>query len=252
MKNLSSEIIKEIEKRNVRPAPRSHYALRKSLCWSAAFFLVLVCAAVIALTIYLLQSLDWSTYQALGYTSAHAYLMRVFPYALIFLLAVFLIGAYFLYRQTPKGHKASLGILLAGLIVLAFILAGALHLIGASREAHFRLAHMRWYHHMVHTKEREWSQPEKGLLWGKVLSIDGESFVLRDFYNRDWKIDGPASTQISNDESLAGKNVKIIGEKTGNNEFRASSIQPWDGIMDCEGRRSMMMGRRMHVSVAPW
>lgn len=242
MKNLSNNIIKSIEKGAIKPIPRWQYAAKKVLFWFLAITGVLLGALVLALVIYTIQTIDWHLYSMLGYGSVIGFIMSVFPYAFIVLLIIFLIIAYYFYRQTPKGHKVNFSILVGILIILGLSGAFLIHISGINQEAYFQLARMPLYHQMMFTKEREWSQPEKGLLWGEVLDMNKNKFSLRDASGKNWNILYDNNTAFDfNISDVQGRDVKIIGQKKGDDNFQAMEIQIWDGVMNCRGHRNMMM-----------
>jgi hypothetical protein len=133
--------------------------------------------------------------------------------------------------------------LITVLIVVGLGVAFMLHILGVSREAYFRLARMPFYHQMMFTKEREWSQPGKGLLWGEVLGISNGKFSLRDNGGKSWNVLYDNNTFFDRNISEAvGQDVKIIGKQGQGDEFQAKQVQLWDGVMNCNGHRNMMRG----------
>lgn len=243
MKDLSNKIIQSIEDQAVRPVPRWQYAAKKILFWIMSVLLVFFSALALALAVYLIQSIDWRVYAMFGYGNMLVFILNAFPYAFIFLLAVFLISAYYFYRKTPKGHKINVSTLVLLLVFLGLGAASMLHILGINREAYFQLARMPFYHQMMFTKEREWSHPDRGLLWGEVVSVSRNDFSLRDMSGKNWKVAYDNSTffedRIYSDQ---GQNVKIIGQRNGIDNFQAKKVQKWDGVMNCNGHRNMMRG----------
>lgn len=243
MKDLSDKIIQSIESQAVKPVSPRQYAAKKILFWSGAVLLSLFGALALALAMYLVQSIDWNMYSMLGYRSIFIFIISAFPYAFILLLIAFLVLAYFSYRQTPKGHKVKVLVLAGILIIFGLSMAFMLHILGVNREAYLQIGRMPFYHRMMFTKETQWSQPDKGLLWGEVLNVDGDSFSLRDMAGKNWKILYDNSTLFDgNIYATQGQDVKIVGQRNGMDNFQAKQVQRWDGIMNCNGHRNMMQG----------
>jgi len=243
MKDLSDKIIRSIENRAVRPVPHWQYTTKKILFWGVVFLLVLFGALALALAIYLFQSIDWNMYSVLGYGNMYVFMLTAFPYGFILLLSAFLILACYFYRRTPKGHKINLPTLATVLIVFGLVVAFAFHIVGINREAYFQLARMPFYHQMMFTKETEWSQPDRGLLWGEVSNVGGSNFSLRDISGKDWNVTYDNNTSFdSNIYAAQGQDVKIVGQKNGVNTFQAKQVQKWDGVINCNGQRNMMRG----------
>lgn len=236
MKNLSNDIIKKIEKRKIKPVPRWQYVAKKFLFWSGAAFLVILGALALALGIYTIRNIDWNEYSLLGYGSATGFAISAFPYAFVLILAAFLVSAYFLYRKTPKGHRAGMLTLAAILIASGLGLAFLLQIPEIGRKAYFQMARAPYYQQLAFTKEKEWSQPERGLLWGEVLKVDKNDFALRDADGKNWSVLFDGDTFFEADASkIKGRNVKMIGKVLGESEFRAEVVKLWDGVMDCDG-----------------
>jgi len=243
MKDLSDKIIKSIENQAVRPIPHWQYTTKKILFWGVVFLLVLFGALALALAIYLVQSIDWNMYSALGYGNIYLFMLNAFPYGFILLVGAFLMLAYYFYRRTPKGHKINLPILATILIVLGLVVALAFHIVGINREAYFQLSRMPFYHQMMFTKETEWSQPDKGLLWGEVSNVGNNNFLLRDIRGKSWNVTYDNNTSFdSNIYDAQGQDVKIVGQEKGLANFQAKQVQKWDGVMNCNGQRNMMQG----------
>lgn len=243
MKDLSNKIIKAIEDQAVKPVPHWQYSAKKILLWSVAVLLALLGALVLALAIYLVQSIDWNIYPMFGYGNMYFFILTAFPYLFIFLVVAFLILACYFYRQTPKGHKIKLSILVTFLLAFGLGLAFILHALGINREAYFQLARMPFYHQMMFTKEEEWSQPDKGLLWGEVSDVGSNNFLLRDMSGKNWNVTYDKSTSFdSNIYDAQGQDVKMVGQKNGSDNFQAKQVQKWDGVMNCNGQRNMMRG----------
>ncbi len=244
MKNLADQIVGSIKEKRVAPIPRWRYVAKKTLFWSLTLILTAFGALSLALAVYLIQTIDWSVYPLLGYSSLHSFAMSAFPYAFVLLLVIFLVLSYYFYRQTPKGHRINLSVLLT-LFLFALVSGSVLfHILGVSREAHFWLARVPYYHQMMFTPEREWSQPEKGLLWGEVISADANGFSLRDMNGKGWMVF--YGTAMPKDVSgFIGKDVRIVGKMKNIDEFQADQIKGWNGAMNCNGSRNDMMGGGM-------
>ena len=152
--------------------------------------------------------------------------------------------AYYFYRQTPKGHKINISVLATILIIFGLSVAFLFHILGVNREAYFQLARMPFYHQMMFTKEGEWSQPDKGLLWGEVSNVSKNNFSLRDANGKDWNVSYDNNTSFDkNIYDVQGQDVKIIGQEKSTNDFQAKQVRQWDGVMNCNGHRNMMMNR---------
>lgn len=246
MKKLSDKIVDAIIEQKIAPRPRWEYVVSKWLYWAFAILAVFLGALALGLAVYLLRSIDWNIYTLLGYTSLHSFVMSAFPYVflIIFILALGL--AYLAYRRTPRGYRLSFPVLVVILVMAAGSLGFLLHILGANEAIYLSLARMPAYQNLVFTKENEWLNPQKGLLWGEVLNSGPSSFQLEDMTRKTWTVTYDEATQwqsgLSN-RDIVGDNLKMTGQLKKNDQFQAAIIAPWDGAaMNCGGGCNSMMG----------
>ncbi|MBN2395352.1 MAG: hypothetical protein JXC36_02685, partial [Candidatus Atribacteria bacterium] len=83
------------------------------------------------------------------------------------------------------------------------------------------------YHRMVYTSENQWMHPEKGLLGGKVIKIEleNDSIQLKDYFEREWKIDISQATVRSTMPLAENMEIRIIGKKISTDIFKANEIR---------------------------
>ncbi len=87
-----------------------------------------------------------------------------------------------------------------------------------------------FYRGMGNRKKEMWSSPEKGLLGGEIITIiEEDKILINDFQDKTWTID--ISQTILRGRITLQKNqlIKIIGEITGETEFKAGEIRRWLG-----------------------
>jgi hypothetical protein len=85
------------------------------------------------------------------------------------------------------------------------------------------------YSQFIRPVKRElWSQPESGLLAGKVVSIKSKNeIVIEDLNGKLWVIKTDSLSVKSRIVARMGKIIKIIGDKTGDNTFTANEFRAW-------------------------
>jgi len=87
-----------------------------------------------------------------------------------------------------------------------------------------------YYKEVSYDKERMWSQPEFGLLGGKIIKLEEENMNLEDFVGTVWLVKLNEDVRLGRRVSLMPDViVKIIGQKTEENVFEAEEIKPWEG-----------------------
>lgn len=81
------------------------------------------------------------------------------------------------------------------------------------------------------TTSAQWSQPEKGLLGGSVVSVsdsEEESIQLKDTQSKVWKIDYSQESIQKGTKLRVNDEIKVIGHKEDEHTFRAQEIQNWE------------------------
>jgi hypothetical protein len=251
MKKLSDKIVDAIIEQKVKPRPRWTYVASKWLYWFFAVLAVFFGALAFGLAIFLLRSIDWNVYTLLGYTSLHSFVMSAFPYAFLVVFILALALAYSAYRRTPRGYRLNFPDLTVILVIAAGSLGFLLHILGSNETIYLDLARMPGYQKLVFTKEAEWLNPQKGLLWGEALSAGPDSFQLKDMNQKTWTVNFDRSTAWQSgldNKNITGDNLKITGQLENGGRFRAATVAPWDGIMNCGGGRNSMMDSQENYS----
>jgi len=237
MKDLSQETIEKIKKEHIQPKAKWKFLAKNLLIWSTLLFCMLFGALSFSLVYYLLIGLDWDVIGIGNHLPARAFLGLI-PNFWLLMLAISLLVVFFLYRHTKKGYK--FGVLpVTLLILLLFLFLGfAAHLLRADRDPDDIFSkNFPGYMHLANNKEKQWSQPEAGLLGGEIIKVEEDNFELEDFQGEDWHVYYDKETLVKPSVELEETNlVKVIGEKKDDSEFHAREIRPWEG-------KGMMRGK---------
>ncbi len=146
------------------------------------------------------------------------------------LLAVAFTIANGQYRKTSLGYRTETS-KLKGIIFLGTIIIGTV-----SYQSKLSLVldrvfgeHVPFYFEWQKQKLHVWSQPEKGLLSGRIISVEKASIVITDLTGRVWQVQIKDAmirhrVQLRKDEV-----VKLIGRSEGGNHFVAQEVRPWQG-----------------------
>jgi hypothetical protein len=237
MKDLSRETVKKINEGHIRPKAKWKFSVENSLVWVALALLVMLGAAAFSLAYYFLSQLDWDV---LGYMSQAQLKMSLglMPYFWFLLLACFLILAFILFRHTKEGYRFG-GLAVVSLMALLLLAGGlAAHYFRADEDINDLFTRkVPGYQLVANNKERQWSQPEAGLLGGEITQIQDNGFRLRDFQGEGWQINYDQNTLVKPSVQLQPEEkIKVIGEKTEDKKFHAREIRPWEG-------KGMMRGK---------
>ena len=238
MKDLSQETIKKIKEKNIHPTTKWKFLVENFFIWISLAFLIIFGAVSLALAYYFLIQLDWDVLRFMHRTSLFFWLV---PHIWLLLLVLFFILAFILFRRTKKGYRLE-GIIVSSLIFLLFLLVGsAAHYFQADENINNIFSkRVPGYQLLTNNKERQWSQPEAGLLGGEITKVKEKNLNLKDFQGKDWQINYDQNTSIRPSVNLQpNEKIKVIGEKKNDKEFQADEIRPWEGKGMMRGKMKM-------------
>ncbi|NTV02023.1 MAG: hypothetical protein HGB04_04460 [Chlorobiaceae bacterium] len=229
-------ILDEIEKRKVVPIPRWHFLLRRGVFWTLAVISVITGSLSMATAMYVFLDHDFLVDQAritrfLAQQPLVEDIIDSIPYLWLTALLLFTLVAYYGVRHTRKGYRYPTLRVIGGSLLLSLALSGFMNLFDVGQIIHrYLIENVRGYDHLVYANEQRWTQARKGWLGGKVIRLDGSRNVLvvMDYKKRIWSVDIADTDVNPGTRILPGKYIKITGLKTGQLEFRASSIQAWE------------------------
>lgn len=233
--NLSDKILKEINCNKICPTPKWCFVCKNYGFWFVVALSGVIVSLTLSLIIFFFMDQDWGTYQLRG-TNILNYILFFTPYFWIIVFLLFILLIIYSFNKTKEGYKignvksVQVGALVIIVIALVCVFAGASSIIDES--FHKRVP---MYSVIIFDKHSTWGDPQRGLLGGEITSIkDVESFVIRDFKNKNWNVQEEKNIKIipSNFIIKTGEKIKMIGrlclpcpEK---NTFIVSEIKPWE------------------------
>jgi hypothetical protein len=241
MNDKASQILKNIEEKKIKPKSKWIFLAKDYLVWVFFGLATLTGAAAISVIIFVVNDNDWDIYKYLQ-KSFWAYFLMLMPYFWIIILLFLSFLAYFNYVHTRKGYLLNPYFVIFGSILFSVILGWALFAIGASEKIDKIFSQkIPYYRNTDSHKSDFWSNPERGLIAGKITKIkSGDNFYLEDLQNKEWEIVG--KNVIWKKESIMeiGAKVKIIGKQDQeNNIFQAQEVRPWGcGCHFCEDNKN--------------
>ncbi|HMN19235.1 MAG TPA: hypothetical protein PKA31_01400 [Candidatus Moranbacteria bacterium] len=230
MNRSLNKALSRIKKEHLSPIARGEIVFRRSLRWVLAALALFLGALSLAAALQLSWEMDWDG-RALAMAGAGGFL-KMIPYFWILVLATLfalLLGGV---RRTENGYRLGRGALWGA----ALLSLGAVGLVWAALDGG-RAAHQAMlrsfpaYGDIAYTKEKQWSQPEKGLLAGTIKQVRSRrAIVVDDLGGKRWEVGISENTLLRPMVKLEqGEKVKMIGAVSGENSFGASEIRPWEG-----------------------
>lgn len=232
MSALSTKTLERIAEGRVAPIARWKLLLLGGAKWAAAGFVSVLAAFGIMLTVHVLFEIDWHVYQELGFTPIEV-LQSLSPLLWTALLAVLLAAGVVLLRQTKYGYRYSLTAMFSLLFFSGLAMGATFERWPGEERIESALmykipGYRNFEARVLPSVEKQWSQPEDGLLGGTITSVDeGKSFELRDFEDKAWKIDTEDALMSESVELKENQEIKIIGETEDDETFRATEVRSW-------------------------
>jgi hypothetical protein len=241
MKNISKEVLNKIRDEKILPEPKWKFLINKYLIWSLFAINILIGSIGLSISIYLFTNNDLSSidsfWQKIFYT---------FPFFWIAITSLFIFITYYNFKHTEKGYKFSFAKCISLNFLIIFIIGILLNVFGFAGQINQSLdQNIPYYSQFADMRTMMWSRPDEGYLSGEITNIDKNNNVicLKDFDGKKWNVSYDSKTIIRSRISLViGEEIKVLGNISGNSNFTATEIRPWNGMMD--GNNSMMQENR--------
>lgn len=229
MSDKASEILKNIEKRKIKPKSKWIFLAKDYLVWGLFGITTLIGAGAMGVIIFIINDNDWDIYTQLE-KSCWTYYLILMPYFWIIVLCLLLFLAYFNYTRTRKGYLLNPYVVILSSILISILLGWVLFASGISEKIDkFFAQKIPYYKTTDMHKIIFWSNPDRGLMAGEITSIkDTNNFSLKDLNGKDWIITGKNITWEKGANLRMGEKVKIIGKMNAkNNIYKAQEVRPW-------------------------
>jgi hypothetical protein len=227
-KNISQEVFDKIETKHLKPKPRWEFLAKNYVFWGLFVLSIFIGSLAVSAIIFMAANNDWDLHDRLDGNWVN-FIFDTLPYFWLLLLAVFTFVAYYYLRHTRSGYRYSL-FLIIGLTISASVFFGLLSFVAGFGEFLDQdlNENMPFYRSFTLNRAKMWIQPERGILAGTIKDFLGQDdFNLEDFTSQVWLVKSGVAIKNQKVKFIIGENVKIVGEKIGELEFRAFDIRPW-------------------------
>jgi hypothetical protein len=232
MVELKSKVLEKIKEDKIEPKPRWQILMKNYIIWMVFCFAVIVGAISFCVILDVFSDNDWDIYKYATESPLQRAILSL-PFLWFGFLIIFLVLAFYYYKQTKSGYKFS-ALRILGLSIIASIFLGTIFhfFFGMGENVEMIVAdHIPFYEKVsTHCNNKEvWLQPEKGLLAGRIVGIiEPSGFDLEDFNGLTWKVKESKNIFIRTKSPLFEKEeIKIIGEEEQEGLFRALEIREW-------------------------
>ncbi len=227
MSKVSKEIMNKVAKGKVAKIPKWRFVMRQIFIWGSLVVAVLMGAFAMSMIMVQLFSVDWDVLPKMGPGPVRGFI-AVMPYFWVLVSALLFSFVYFDFKKTRKGYRYDGRMVISVSVLVALILGIGLYVMHTPERAEEFFMKSSMYRGIHHDPGMLWIAPEKGLLGGKVIEVQGmEIIILEDFSNDTWRVDvlDARYGKGYKKEVINGDYLKIIGEMLKRGEFRADEIR---------------------------
>lgn len=222
-RDISQIAFEKIKESGIKPISRNIFNLKRVLFWSLVGFSVVVGGISFAIILSLLFHNDWYLYNRFGF----GFIFKSLPYFWLVFLLLFTILGEFYYRKTLLGYRHRMITIIGVYIILTVIFGSVLHLFGMGETIEESLSqNVPVYHVVIFDRDGFWSQPEEGLLSGKIIEVNENLIRIVDFDNTIWVINTENASIDEQTKIKVGEIIKIVGDQNNGTFFTADEIYP--------------------------
>lgn len=230
MKDVTKEVIKKIEKENVKPIPKWEFKAKELLTMLFFCLNIVVGALGTSIIIFLIKNnevvFDGSYVKNFG-----EWIILSIPFVWFLLTVLGLVLAFLFLKKTKDGYRYDFWVLVVVNLILSISIGSVIYSLGYTEKLNnYFNTNIPSYSRYFDPRVNVWSRPASGYLAGTIVEVK-EDVIIVDFNLKRWNIDiKDLNIIIAGRVSLViGEKIKVIGKQTGDNTFKALEIRPWMG-----------------------
>ncbi len=226
--DLSAKVLETIKEKKLKPRAKWHFVVREILIIVASAALLVVGSISFSAMIHRFQYNDYGLYAHRGSDLA-LFVLATIPYFWILATVAFLALLYYILKNTKKGYRYRLPVIVISSVVGSFILGGTLFIFGVGHQTdRIMNQHVPGYDKIVDHGRGFWLNPEDGLLAGEIIEMSPEeTWFVVDLHGEQWLVyvgeaeivlfDGIKQVEV-------GYNCMMIGDMLTQGEFTAEQV----------------------------
>jgi hypothetical protein len=235
MTKFSQKITEKIQEEKIKQTPHWVFLLKNVAFWVLFGVAMLLGAIAFAVILFSVLEADFELWGHPAFSRLQ-FALHILPLYWLIAFLIFCGLALVGMQHTKKGYRLPVWKLLVGNLLGSILLGGSMYAFGGGEKfEHFFAQRFPGYQNVDKRQEEIWSNPEGGLLAGKIVAVESDKLlILQDFSQKIWEVTLPENPlfpkAIDSDlvrEKLKDRNIKILGKKTGENSFLAEAILPW-------------------------
>lgn len=257
MKNdLTNNILKTIEKQQVQPTARWIFLLKNYIIWIVALLALIVGGVSFAVVLEIMQNSGLDLYTSMGDNNVVMFLMHTLPFVWLLLVGLFIVLAYFNVRNTKRGYKYALHIVIFGSVAISAAFGTVLFATGVGDTADTVLSEkIPTYKKVMNRNDAFWHRPDDGFLQAQILATSTHNaLMVIDHQQKNWEVDTEEAKVVGHIQLAPGVFVRVIGRRIDDDEFQAFKIGPvvhprTQRIRMRREVRFLPQGKHMHIKI---
>ena len=234
MSTLIEKTLEKIREEKIRPEARWKGTISNIVFWIISVSASILAGLMAALAVHIFVEIDWDAYQKAQFSWYDTLLSGV-PLLWLLFLIFFLGGALLFFQRTKRGYRHSWVPILGCFLFVSAV--GGYLIEDSPVDEPLEHFFMRSFPHseglsdeLFPGENRQWSDPERGLLGGEITQTHEQEIQLEDLNGKTWEIEYE-ETSVSKDVELSsGKSIKVIGEQEDEDTFTAEEIREWKNV----------------------
>jgi tryptophan-rich sensory protein len=228
MENFEDKVLKEIERRNLKPRPFLYFLGKRSVFWSLAVVSIILGSIAAATSLFLALDQYYNSGRELDeipFDNVAAFA----PFIWFGLFAILGISAQRSFAATRDGYRYRPSRVIALVFVLTSAFGALLYSLDAGGAAHkFLISRFRAYAEYTTIPYDLWSRPSEGYLGGEALRETATEIVVKDFHGVEWIVDISAAQSMLDKPAREEGDIAVRGHVSGEHRFKATVVAPFD------------------------
>lgn len=224
---ITNKVLEKIKQEDIKPEAKWKFLIKNYTVWGLFVLSMILGSLAVASIIFGIKMSDWDVHQQFASGSVKFLIMSL-SYFWLLTFVGFVVVAYFNFRNTKKGYRYNIYIVIGISLLTTLLLGGFAYTVGFGEKMEKIMTQKApFYKGIEHKRHKMWNQVDKGLLGGKIIEINDNIIDLEDIKKTRWHVT-VSTTQIMPIAVIKkGNMVRVIGRKTDQNCFEAKKIMPW-------------------------
>lgn len=213
---MAGKILDRIECEKIKTRSKWYFVFKNDLFWGIGLLSVAIGSISIAASIFAFSYAEIDLYSA-THDSLVAFLYDTLPIMWVLSLVIFIALGCYQIRNTRRGYRYSLVIIVGGSLVLSFGGGFTLHAMGFGELLEKAIGNHIPFHNSIDVDKRQiWVNAGRGVIAGEVVkvntvSISGNSFIIKDFSGRPWIVLSEELSPRDLSVITTEQTIKIVG-----------------------------------------